>query len=629
MPAGQHLGDVPEGGDPVVAPVRDGVEELGRAAHGADVHLAAGLLHERLHPVDARVVTAGLGVAGEGDEVEPALAVLRVEAALVPARSRTTASSRAARSTAHTVVDGLRLVGVADSWWLSRDLFMQAPSRCIPMVPTTRDRGKIMARTPLASQLQRAAADGEPRLTRRRLLQSGAAAALGAGFLGVRIPQARGATAPKIVVVGAGLAGLTCAYRLKQAGYAAELHEASTRVGGRCWTIRDAFQQGQIAEHGGELIDTRHRELRNLVKELGLTTVDLLAAEAGGDRGELLLRRGAIHGRAGDKRLPGGEAEAAEDLSGASYPTLYSSYTQRGWELDHMSIVDWIQESVPGGMASKLGQLLDVAYNIEYGAESSKQSALNLVYLLGYATGGPFARLRPVGRALPRRRRERPGGDEARSAARHAARHELGALRDRTHLGWAAEGLVPGGLLDADDHGGQGRPCAPFSLLRPVDYSTAGFSPVKQTAIKELQMGTNSKLQLQFKKRLWETLGSTGTTYADTGYQSTWDVTRGQSGSAGILVDYTGGKSARASGRAPSSSAQQSSSVRSRPSCRGSPSSGTAWRRSTTGRGTRGRKARTPTGASASTRSSSGPSASSRATATSRASTPRSTSRAT
>ena len=34
-----------------------------------------------------------------------------------------------------------------------------------------------------------------------------------------------------------------------------------------------------------------------------------------------------------------------------------------------MSVVDWIEESVPGGMGSRLGQLLDVTYNIEYGAE--------------------------------------------------------------------------------------------------------------------------------------------------------------------------------------------------------------------------------------------------------------------
>ena len=57
----------------------------------------------------------------------------------------------------------------------------------------------------------------------------------------------------------------------------------------------------------------------------------------------------------------------------------------------------------------------------------------------------------------------------------------------------------------------------PFSILRSVDYSEAGLLAVKQTAIQELAMGTNSKLHLQFTSRLWEGLGSNGATYADTG----------------------------------------------------------------------------------------------------------------
>ncbi|MFY0545543.1 FAD-dependent oxidoreductase [Brevibacillus sp. H7] len=48
------------------------------------------------------------------------------------------------------------------------------------------------------------------------------------------------------------MAGLTCAYRLKQAGYHATVYEASNRIGGRCWTRRGDFADGQIAEHGGE-----------------------------------------------------------------------------------------------------------------------------------------------------------------------------------------------------------------------------------------------------------------------------------------------------------------------------------------------------------------------------------------
>ena len=54
-------------------------------------------------------------------------------------------------------------------------------------------------------------------------------------------------------------------------------------------------------------------------------------------------------------------------------------------------------------------------------------------------------------------------------------------------------------------------------------------------------MGTNSKLHVQFSSRHWESLGCNGDTFADTGYQNTWDVTRAQPGRRGILVDYTGG----------------------------------------------------------------------------------------
>src|SRR5205823_13515136 len=43
----------------------------------------------------------------------------------------------------------------------------------------------------------------------------------------------------------------------------------------------------------------------------------------------------------------------------------------------------------------------------------------------------------------------------------------------------------------------------PFSLLRSVSYSKAGFEPLKVTAIKELPMGTNSKLHVEFSDRFW------------------------------------------------------------------------------------------------------------------------------
>ena len=79
------------------------------------------------------------------------------------------------------------------------------------------------------------------------------------------------------MVVGAGLAGLTCTYRLRRMGVAAVLHEAQ---GCRRWPVPIAsrlLRRDQTAEQGGQFIDTRHRHIRKLVEELGLPLIDSFA----------------------------------------------------------------------------------------------------------------------------------------------------------------------------------------------------------------------------------------------------------------------------------------------------------------------------------------------------------------
>jgi monoamine oxidase len=87
--------------------------------------------------------------------------------------------------------------------------------------------------------------------------------------------------------------------------------------------------------------------------------------------------------------------------------------------------------------------------------------------------------------------------------------------------------------------------CMSFAVLRTLDYSGAGFDSLKRTAIAQLGSGRNSKLQLQFKSRYWNTPGpwglSNGNVYTDIGIQNIWDVSRGQTGSSGLLVNYAGG----------------------------------------------------------------------------------------
>ena len=213
----------------------------------------------------------------------------------------------------------------------------------------------LMARTPIAQSLETIAAEAaaERGLTRRDLLRNAGAlgvAAAGTTTIGRLIAAAEGAAAPRTVVVGAGLAGLTAAYRLKQAGINAQVHEASDRVGGRCWTIRGEFAEGQIAEHGGELIDQGHTAIRQLAGGLGLQLDNLLQGEENGTEPTYYFDGKPYSYAQATDDLKLVWQKIHSDISAASYPTLYNMSTPRGRELDRMSIVDWIEESVPGGM---------------------------------------------------------------------------------------------------------------------------------------------------------------------------------------------------------------------------------------------------------------------------------------
>ena len=403
-----------------------------------------------------------------------------------------------------------------------------------------------MARTPLAQSVEDAVAEiaeTSGRTTRRELVTRTALAGLGLTALERFVPVARGAVVTRVAIVGAGLAGLTAAHRLRQAGVVATVYEASSRLGGRCWTGRGVFAGGQLYEHGGELIDNGHLQTKHLVQELGLDLDNLARAEAAGTESSGYFDGAAYSREEMSTDLKTIWQQLHEDVLAASYPTTYTISTPRGRQLDKLSIVDWIELYVPGGIGSKLGQLLDVAYTIEYGADSSEQSVLNLLYLLGYVGPGQF---RIFGKSNEKFH-VRGGNDQVvdRLAAGLSGQIETGmelvAIR-RTSSGSFALTFRTGSGTTAvtADHVIL---ALPYSIIRvSVDWSLAGFGPVKTTAIQEMGMGTNSKLHVQFRDRHWRRLGSNGETYSDRGYQSTWEVSRTQPGTAGILVDYTGGR---------------------------------------------------------------------------------------
>ena len=78
----------------------------------------------------------------------------------------------------------------------------------------------------------------------------------------------------KIIIVGAGLAGLAAGFELKRAGHTPIILEAQQRVGGRVYTLRDPFTEGLYAEVGAMRIPRAHTLSMEYVEKFGLKTND-------------------------------------------------------------------------------------------------------------------------------------------------------------------------------------------------------------------------------------------------------------------------------------------------------------------------------------------------------------------
>lgn len=416
-----------------------------------------------------------------------------------------------------------------------------------------------MARTPLFRQLQRSLelaryslTTAEPTdevverfrseraLSRREFV--GASTTLAAGLALAACGLPRGVAAPRagapVLVVGAGIAGLTAAYRLRQAGVPVRLIEAQERVGGRMYSLRGHFADDQVVELGGELIDTGHTHIRGLAAELGIG-IDDLAVEEPGVETDLWH----FHGR---RRTMAEVVDAFRpvalrirgDLDALPEEIGYDTTDAAARRLDRMTIAEWLDGA---GVDGWFRTLLDVGYTTEFGLEIDNQSALNLLTMID-PEPDPF---RIYGES-DERFRVREGND--RIVQELAARVD-DAIETGTRLesiARRADGQyvcgVARGSGTAEIVAPQVVLALPFTLLRQVRMDVA-LPPAKQRAIRELGYGTNAKLMIGFDRRVWrQRHGSNGSVLTDLPFQLTWETSRHQPGRAGILTNFTGGR---------------------------------------------------------------------------------------
>jgi monoamine oxidase len=341
-----------------------------------------------------------------------------------------------------------------------------------------------------------------------------------------------------VLIIGAGIAGLTAGYRLRSAGVPIRIIEAQNRVGGRMFSLRNFFADGQVCELGGELIDTNQTHIQSLAQELGIPLDDLSKDDAVVK--DVFHFDNALHS---ERDVVEAFVPVARQVS-AALATLgpdpeigYRTATPAAIALDRMTITQWLDKA---GVSGWFRRLLDVAYTTEYGLPVDRQSALNFLLMID------------------------PEPDPFRMFGESDERYHVHTGNDtipRTLAAKLSDAIETNTVLESIDRRADGTyACSlrrgsssttatsahvliaiPFTLLRDVRIGVP-LPAEKRRAIAELGYGTNAKLMVGFSSRVWrERLESNGSVLTDMPFQLTWETSRAQSGRGGILTNFTGG----------------------------------------------------------------------------------------
>jgi monoamine oxidase len=364
--------------------------------------------------------------------------------------------------------------------------------------------------------------------SRRNFIKTSLKASLLAGAAPVNIFKSKNfasiSSEKKIIIIGAGLAGLTAAWYLEKSGITSTIYEGSHRIGGRTLSIRDTFGQGSAVDLGGEFVDEWHIDLRNLIKKIGVETYDLRENPEYNKKNCFYFQNQIITDEMLVQEILPFVESIHEDIGqipeNISYKNLGSAML-----FDQISIADYMK------MKKIDGWLYDYLYNaftVEYGMEASEQSALNMLTILKLPAenstsiefiGGEGSEVHKIKggsmsvcEKIAEKIKSTINFNEAliKIEKRTDNRYQLTFDSKKT----AEADYV---IL-----------AIPFTKLREVDLKIPLSSP-KKRAIQELGYGNSSKLILGFKKPVWSKKGYNGFIYSDLPFANTgWASTPSQ-----------------------------------------------------------------------------------------------------
>jgi monoamine oxidase len=336
-----------------------------------------------------------------------------------------------------------------------------------------------------------------------------------------------GAPGKRIVVVGAGFAGLAAAYELKSVGYDVTVVEARNRISGRVLSFGD-FVPGKNVEGGGELIGSNHPAWVAYAEKFGLEFLDVTESE---HEAPIIL---------GGQRLSADESGALWEEMDTALQVMNADAESidpdEPWKspnaeaLDRLSLQEWIsRQPVPAlcKMAMAAGLTAD------NGVATRHQSYLGLLAAVKAGGLDKYWSDSEVYRCK--------GGNQ-----QLATKLAEGLGQGRIVTGVAVKNISSrGNEINVGCGDGRTLTCDDVVLAVPPSvWKRIDMQPGLPGTLTP-QMGTNVKMLSKVKTRFWDAIPLAPDMMTDDEVSMTWDGTDGQTeGAEACLNCFSGGPGA-------------------------------------------------------------------------------------
>ena len=386
-------------------------------------------------------------------------------------------------------------------------------------------------------------------LKRRRFLKQSALVSGGlalsslSGFALHRKRAERRGAPKRVIILGAGLAGMSAGYELAEAGHDVLLLEARSRPGGRVYTLRKPFADGLYAEAGATRIPENHHWTMKYVDEFGLELDEFRPTD--------LQDVHYVHG----SRIVAGHGDAI------SWPveltpeerTLGLTGMRRKYvtpvlkEMGNVGVFDWS----PPESVREFDEMTWTEFLAARGASPGAVELLTMGHssgLYGEMSALQMLRVSVEGRTRRQMFKIRGGNDLLPQAFASRLKEKIRFNSQAVRIEHDDQGVRVAFLESGKQQSVSGDLiiCAiPFSLLKNIDVRP-GFSAEKRRAIEQLWYTSIARVSLQTRARFWQGEGLSGFAQTDLPIMESWNLTHNAQGTRGILAAYCSGPSARA-----------------------------------------------------------------------------------